>query len=139
MQDYIKGRENAVFENISVDQTDKSTMTVFADLLIPSDSVFTFAENEELVAILESRLNKDVLLNLRIQNIIEPITKDQLDNTYRIDSLSDKLVQELENLDSSYKISSIRVSSAGDNSGWTITADVLTTQTQYHLEQKYQN
>jgi uncharacterized hydrophobic protein (TIGR00271 family) len=126
MQNYIKQEENAVFENISVDQTDKSTMTVNADLLIPSDSVFTFAENEELVAILENRLQKNVLLNLRIQTIIEPITKDQLDNTSRIDSLSDKLLQELENLDSSYKISSITVSEAEDETSWTITADVLT-------------
>lgn len=125
MQEYIKLKENAVFENISVDQTDKSTMTVIADLLIPSDSVFTFAENEELVSILESRLNKDVLLNLKIQTIIEPITKDQLDNTARINLLRDKLIEELEKIDSSYRISSISVSEPTDESDWTVTADIL--------------
>jgi uncharacterized hydrophobic protein (TIGR00271 family) len=126
MQDYIKLQENAEFENISVDQTDKSTMTVNADLLIPSDSVFTFADNEELVSILESRLNKKVLLNLRIQTIIEPITKDQVDNASSIDALSDKLIEELENLDSSFKISSISVTQSKEGSNWSVTADVLT-------------
>jgi hypothetical protein len=100
-------------------------MTVYADLLIPSDSVFTFEENEALVERLENKVNKKILLNLRIQNIIEPITKDQQENTNKIDSLSDKIALELENLDSSYKISTISVS-AGTEDGWKITADVLT-------------
>jgi uncharacterized hydrophobic protein (TIGR00271 family) len=126
MQSYIKEQEeSAEFENISIDQTDKGTMTVYADLLIPSDSVFTFEENEALVERLENKVNKKILLNLRIQNIIEPITKDQQENTNKIDSLSDKIALELENLDSSYKISTISVS-AGTEDGWKITADVLT-------------
>ena len=126
MQEYIKLQENSAFENISVDQTDKSTMTVNADLLIPSDSVFTFAENEELVSILESRLDKKVLLNLRIQTIIEPITKDQVDNASTIDALRDKLVEELEKLDSSFKVSSISITESREGSNWSLTADVLT-------------
>ncbi len=125
MKNYIQEQENsAEFENISIDQTDSSTMTVYADLLIPSDSVFTYNENETLVKRLENKVQKKVLLNLRIQNIIEPITKDQQENTIKIDSLREKLSSELELLDSSFKISTISVTNV--ENGWKITADVLT-------------
>jgi uncharacterized hydrophobic protein (TIGR00271 family) len=126
MTDYLKQQEDsAEFENVSIEQSEKGTMTVYADLLIPSDSVFTYEENEALVKRLENRINQKVLLNLRIQNIIEPITKDQQENTNKIDALNDKLSDELEKLDSSFKISSISVANVPDN-GWKITADVLT-------------
>lgn len=125
MTEYLKEQEDsAVFENVSIEQTEKGIMTVYADLLIPSDSVFTYEENQTLVKRLESRINHKVLLNLRIQNIIEPITKDQQENTNKIDALNDKLKSELEQLDSSFKVSTISVSPS-DN-GWRITADVLT-------------
>lgn len=126
MNDFIDRKDpTAAFENINIEQADRSTIAVSADLLLPTDISFTYEDNELLVKQLENELQKNVLLNLRIQEIIEPISKDQRDNEVFISSLSGRLSEELSKLDSSYKINSVSVAE-GEAGGWVISAEVLT-------------
>jgi uncharacterized hydrophobic protein (TIGR00271 family) len=124
MNSYIKQKDSAAaFENVRVVQTDRGTVTVSADLLLPSDSSFTYEDNEALVSALEGQIGKKVLLNLRIQSIIEPISKNQQDNELKINRLRTLFAEALQAVESSYRISSISVTQ--DASVWTITSDVL--------------
>lgn len=126
MNEYIDQKDpTASFENINIEQTDRSTLTISADLLIPTDISYTFEDNDSLISRLESRLEKEILLNLRIQEIIEPITKGQRDDEVLINNLSQSLSEELTNLDSSYKVNSISVAKS-ESGGWAISAEVLT-------------
>lgn len=126
MNEFIDRKDpTASFENINIEQSDRSTIAVSADLLLPTDIAFTFEDNESLVMTLEDSLNKKILLNLRIQEIIEPISKDQRDNEVLISSLSARLSEELNKLDSNYKVNAVSV--AENESGvWVISAEVLT-------------
>jgi uncharacterized hydrophobic protein (TIGR00271 family) len=126
MNNFIERKSvGAAFENIEITRADSDTMSVRADLLIPNDSVFTFADNEFLIELLENVVDKDILLNLRIQTIIEPISKDQSDNEQRISLISDELVTQLATLDQSYKISSISVTRNSLDTGWVVSAEIL--------------
>ncbi len=126
MNKFIESKNaGAAFENIEITRADGSTMSINADLLIPNDSVFTYQDNEQLIANLENTVNKDILLNLRIQTIIEPISKDQSDNEIKIKSISDQLVLQLNELDNSYKISSVNVARNIGGEGWSVNAEIL--------------
>jgi hypothetical protein len=100
-------------------------MSVNADLLIPNDSVFSFEDNEQLITLLEEVVDKNILLNLRIQTIIEPISKDQTDDEQQIRAISDQLVTELASLNDSYKISSVSVTQNLSSEGWIVNAEIL--------------
>lgn len=126
MNDFILRKSaGAAFENIEITRSNSDTMAVSADLLIPNDSVFSFEDNESLIALLEQELDKVVLLNLRIQTIIEPISKDQSENELRIKTISDQLVAELTTLNDSYKISSISVTRNLSDTGWIVNSEIL--------------
>lgn len=125
MDDYIKNIDSAAtFENVRVSQADRDTIAVNADLLIPSDLIFSYEENEALVERLERRIGKKVLLNLRIQNVIEPISKNQREDEVMINQISQSFSRELQSLDSSYRINTINISK-NDLGGWTVGADIL--------------
>lgn len=124
MDNFIERKSTAAaFENIQVVQRDQDTLTVSADLLLPRDIEFTYEDNEDLVAILEQAIEKDVLLNLRIQSIIEPITKNQQENEARIEQLHSTFEAGLKDIESSYRISSININQIDEQ--WTVTADVF--------------
>ncbi len=126
MNKYIDDKDPAAaFENINIEQTDRSTLAISADLLIPTDISYTFEDNDKLISTLEAKLNKEVLLNLRIQEIIEPISKDQKDNEALITNLNHRLSEELTSIDSSYKVSSVSVVE-NESGGWIISSEVLT-------------
>jgi uncharacterized hydrophobic protein (TIGR00271 family) len=126
MNNFIKGKSvGAAFENIELTRANNTTISVQADLLIPNNSVFSFADNEALIDLLESAVDKKVLLNLRIQKIIEPISKYQSDSEQKISSISSELTSQLAKLDESYKISSLNVSRQTDGIAWVINAEIL--------------
>ena len=126
MNDFIEQKSaGAAFENIEITRADSKTMSVKADLLIPNDSVFTFADNEVLIDLLERAVDKEILLNLRIQTIIEPVSKDQSDSEQKISAISGELTRQLTALDNSYKISSISVSKNSNDLGWVVNAEIL--------------
>jgi uncharacterized hydrophobic protein (TIGR00271 family) len=115
----------ASFENIRVEQVDDMTVAVSADLLIPNYSAFTYQDNEKLISNIKNKIQKEVLLNLRIQTIIQPITKDQEDSDSKIKALGSQLASELTALNESYRISSVNVSQNEDENGWIISAEIL--------------
>lgn len=124
MNDFINRKDPAaLFENVRVEQTDRDTLSVAADLLIPTDIAFTYEDNEALVAELERIIDKKILLNLRIQGIIEPISKDQRDTEEQIDAIRTALATELTKLDSTYRINTSSVTQA--ENGWIVSVDVL--------------
>jgi uncharacterized hydrophobic protein (TIGR00271 family) len=126
MADFITTKDaGATFENIEVKRADGSTMSVSADLLIPSDTTFTYEDNEELINRLETRVGKKILLNLKIQGIIEPITKNQTDNEVMINQIRGSFSEELKKLESSFKINTITIQRTTNNEGWSLVADVL--------------
>jgi uncharacterized hydrophobic protein (TIGR00271 family) len=115
----------ATFENIELTRTDGNTISVQADLLIPNDSVFSFSDNEVLIALLENAVGKDILLNLRIQIIVEPISKYQSDSEQKISAISSELVRQLTALDESYKVSSINVFQNIEENKWVVNAEIV--------------
>jgi len=126
MNNFIERKSaGAAFENIEISRSNSDTMSVNADLLIPNDSVFSFEDNEQLITLLEEVVDKNILLNLRIQTIIEPISKDQTDDEQQIRAISDQLVTELTSLNDSYKISSVSVTQNLSSEGWIVNAEIL--------------
>ena len=126
MSDFIDTKDPAAdFENITVEQQDAESLIVLADLLLPSNVAFTFEDNEALVSQLEAIVGKNILLNLRIQKIIEPISKDQVDDSNFIKSLSDSFSLKLQQIDSTYRIGSISITENEEANKWVINADVL--------------
>lgn len=124
MENFIDQKDAAAeFENIEISQSDRETMSISADLLIPSDLAFTYEDNESLISRLEEQINKKVLLNLKIQSIIEPISKNQRESETMIENLRSQLSDELVKLEESFKINSISIAQA--EVGWSITADIL--------------
>ncbi len=125
MSSFIASKDSAAtFENIEISNDDDETLRINADLLLPSESVFSYEDNEALVSDLEQSIDKDVLLNLRIQNIIEPISKNQRENERSIDRLRGDFATELTSLSEDMRISSISISE--DAGVWLINADVFT-------------
>lgn len=126
MNQFVDNKDpTAEFEQINIEQTDRDTLSVSADLLLPIDIAFTFEDNELLVSELQNLVNKTVLLNLRIQQIIEPISKDQRDNETFISQLNRRLAEELAEIDTSYVINASSVVLSSDEE-WLISAEVLT-------------
>ena len=127
MTEFIELKDQAAsFENVSVTRNGADTLSVSADLLIPSDLSFTFEDTQLLTSLLETQVNKEVLLNIRIQSIIEPISKNQREDEVRIEALRASFSRELSNIESSYQINSISIQKI-ESGGWSITSDVLTT------------
>jgi len=126
MNSFIERKSaGATFENIEISRADGETMSIKADLLIPNDSVFSFADNELLIDLLENVVDKEILLNLRIQTIIEPISRDQSDSEQKITAISDELISQLTTLNESYKISSVNVSQSTNDDVWIVNAEIL--------------
>ncbi len=126
MTKFIEEKDKAAtFENIRIESPDKDIVSIYSDLLLPNDSVFSYEDSEQLSSQLERLLGKKVEINLRIQSILEPITKDQQENEALVKLLSDKLTTELTAVDSSYKISSISVLPSKDEDGWSINAQIF--------------
>lgn len=115
----------ASFENISVEPVDNQTISVSADLLIPNDSAFTYQDNETLIQNIRNIVGKEVRLNLRIQTIIQPISKNQQDNDTKIEALNKQLVDKLKEINESFRISSVNISQNSSEDGWIVNAEVL--------------
>ena len=115
----------AAFENISVEPVNEDTIAVSADLLIPNDSAFTYQDNEALIENIRRMTGKEVSLNLRIQTIIQPISKDQEDNQLKINQLNQQLIDQLKDIDESFRVSSVNISQNLDQTGWIVNAEVL--------------
>lgn len=121
-----QSEKGVVFENVQVETSSGEVVEVQADALLPNSSSFTYADNEELLALLRNVVGKEVSLNLRIQNVFEPISKDQQDSATTIGQINEVFLQELKALDEEYQVSSINVAQRETTSAdWNITAEVL--------------
>lgn len=115
-----------VFENTKVEASGDDKVTVQTDVLLPSGSTFTYLDNEELLTQLRAAVGGEVILNLRLQNVFEPVSKDQQDNASTISRINDVFSEEIQKLDEEYRVSSISVTKRESSSAdWIITAEVL--------------
>lgn len=94
---------------------------VDADVLVPEDMVIDFKQKEAIITALENAMNKNVILNLRVQKSIALQTETDIQTRRIKDQLTDTLLKEVSGIDNSYSIDSISVYPNEDKS-WSVNA-----------------
>ncbi len=127
LQSYsLQSEKGVVFENVKVETSAGEKVEVQADVLIPNSATFTYLDNEELLSELKKVVGNDVTLNLRIQNVFEPVSKDQQDSAATISQINDVFLAEIAKLDENFQVSSINIVQRDSTyTDWDITAEVL--------------
>lgn len=121
-----QSEKGVVFENVKVETSADKEVEVQADALLPNSSSFTYLDNEELLEQLRRVVGEEVTLNLRIQNVFEPVSKDQQDDAATVGQINEIFLKELSALDQEYRVSSINVAQRDNTTAdWNITAEVL--------------
>lgn len=115
MNTYITSKSpSATFENIEISEEGNDFIKIKADLYYPGDSTFSYEDSENISRILSAELGKDVILNLRLQNIYLPVGREDSSRQSKIRQISSAFEQEIGKLGSSATVSSLEVSSSGD-------------------------
>ena len=94
---------------------------VDADVLVPEDMVIDFKQKEAIITALENALNKNVILNLRVQKAIALQTETDIQTRRTKDQLTNTLMKEISMIDNSFSIDSISVYPKEDGS-WKVNA-----------------
>lgn len=94
---------------------------VDADVLIPEDMVIDFRQKEAIITALENALNKNVILNLRVQKSIALQTETDIQTRRTKDQLAHILLREISEIDRSFSIDSVSVYPV-DNNLWSVNA-----------------
>jgi len=94
---------------------------VDADVLVPEDMVIDFKQKDAIITALENALNKNVILNLRVQKSIALQTETDIQTRRIKEQLTGTLLTELEAIDSSFSIDSISVY-PNEDASWSVNA-----------------
>lgn len=94
---------------------------VDADVLVPEDMVIDFKQKDAIITALENALNKNVILNLRVQKSIALQTETDVQIRRIKDQLTQTLLQAISAIDDSFSIDSISVYPRDDRS-WAVNA-----------------
>ncbi|MCA9371582.1 TIGR00341 family protein [Candidatus Woesebacteria bacterium] len=116
--------EDIYVQNLSTElmtDTEKPTVVVNADVLIPENVVLDFAQRDAIIKKLQETLQRDVKLNLRIQNTIALQTEQDKQTQFITDLLKQAFTSEIQQYDSSLSIDDVMVS-PGKGDSWQVDA-----------------
>lgn len=104
-------------------EDNREVIRVEADVLIPEDVLLDFKQKERIITTLENELQKDVVLNLRVQRSIDLQTESDIALKEIRSAITDTIQKEISDIDSSLSIDGVSI--VQDESGTWIVDAVL--------------
>jgi uncharacterized hydrophobic protein (TIGR00271 family) len=92
-----------------VRKNNQDVVSVEAEIFLPQEVTINFQQNQDLVQNLEDNLNRPVDLSLILSRTISIVSEDDLVNQGKRDEIQEKFLEEINNIDQSYAIESLKV------------------------------